>query len=77
MQAMEQNPKNLDHLAAQLAQRLAADPNHPAANRMRQDLARLARARKMEDATDSEQEPDGVGAGERDHAAPSSVEKKS
>lgn len=71
MQAMEQNPKNLDHLAARMAQRLAADPNHPAAQRMRADLARLARARKLEEA-ESEEKPDGVGAGERDHAAPSS-----
>lgn len=47
MQPMEQNSKNLDHLAAQLAQRLKADPNHPAAQRMRADLARLARARKL------------------------------
>jgi len=38
---MEQHLHDLDELAARLQQRLAADPNHPNAARMRADLARL------------------------------------
>lgn len=59
MQSMEQHTNNLNDLAAQLAKRLQADPNHPAAHRMRADLARLTRARRLEEAAADEQKADG------------------
>lgn len=44
---MEKQPDRLDTLAALCERKLLADPNHPRAQRLKCDLARYAKAKKL------------------------------